>query len=42
MTAIHDNVEKRFDFEADAYLASGKLNPALMATTGQRVMMGMT
>ena len=38
MTAIEDNVEKKFDFEADAYLIRQLQNEA-MATTGQREML---
>ena len=31
---------KKYDFEADAYMIKGGLNPIHLASTGQRVQMG--
>lgn len=40
MTAIMDNTPKKYDFDADAYMIKGGLNPIHLASTGQRVQMG--
>ena len=37
MTAIQDDAEKKFDFEADAYLVRRFVNDQHLATTGERM-----
>lgn len=39
MTAIHDDTEKKFDFEADAYLVRRLINEQHLNSTGARMNM---